>query len=185
MRRLYLSVVSMLICCLYTTGYADIYTWIDEGGVKHFSNFSPPANAEVLMKTEELPYDEQADKERMEAERQERRVAAWQEIADKEAELLERQQAAERRIEAANLKAEEALREAEALLNEAEEKYNSRSTRGYWYYGYYHPYYKGGYYRKNGSIYYKYPHDRQRYKHHDKRGNHDKPNDRRPTKRHF
>jgi Skp family chaperone for outer membrane proteins len=167
MRRLFLFVVSVLLCSLYTTVYADIYTWIDKNGVKHFTNFAPPANAEVIMKTEELPYDEQADQERMAAERQERLVAAWQELADKEAELLDRQRAAEQRIEAANVRAEEALSEAEALLNEAEERYNRDSNRGYVHYGYY-PYYghyKRWYYRKNGSLYYKYPYYKHRQKH--------------------
>ena len=166
MRRLYLFVVPVLLCGLITTADADIYTWIDESGVKHFSNFAPPAHAEVIMKTEELPYDEQADQQRMAAERQERLVAAWQELADREAELLDRQRAAAQEIETANDRAQQALKEAEALLNEAEERYNSYSNRSYGYYGYY-PYYghyKRWYYRKNGNLYYKYP----RYKHHHK-----------------
>jgi hypothetical protein len=171
MRRLYILVVPVLLCCLNTTADADIYTWIDENGVKHFSNFAPPAHAEVLMKTEELPYDEQADQQRMAAERQERLVAAWQELADKEAELLDRQRAAEQETEAANVSAQAALRKAEALLNEAEERYNRYANSGIAYYGYY-PYYghyQRWYYRKNGSLYYKYPHDKHRqenkYKH--------------------
>ncbi len=167
MKRLTLFVVPVLLCCLNTTVDADIYTWIDENGVKHFSNFAPPAHAEVIMKTEELPYDEQADQQRMAAERQERLVAVWQELADKEAELLNRQRAAAQEIEAANVRAQEALREAEALLNEAEERYNGYSSRGTAYYGYY-PYYghyKRWYYRKNASLYYKYPHYKHRQKH--------------------
>ena len=189
MRYLYLFFVPVLLCCLDTTVDADIYTWIDENGVRHFSNFAPPANAEVIMKTEELPYDEQADQQRMAAERQERIVAAWQELADKEAELLDRQRAAEQEIEAANVRAQEALREAEALLNEAEERYNSYSGRGYVYYGYY-PYdghYKSWYYRKNGSIYYyKYPgykpHQNHKYNH--KRQPHAKQDDGYPKQHH-
>lgn len=178
MRRLYLFVVPVLLCCLNTTVDADIYTWIDENGVRHFSNFAPPTHAEVIMKTEELPYDEQADQQRMAAERQERLVAAWQELADKEAELLDRQRAAAQEIEAANDRAQEALREAEALLDEAEERYNSYSNRGYVYYGYY-PYishYKRWYYRKNGSLYYKYPRykHRHKYKYKPKRRPHSK-----------
>jgi hypothetical protein len=166
MRRLYLLVVPVLFFCIDTTVDADIYTWIDENGVKHFSNFAPPANAEVIMKSEELPYDEQADQQRMAAERQERLVAAWQELADKETELLDRQRAAEQQIETANVRAQEALREAEALLNQAEEKYNRYSNSGA-YYGYYpyYAHYKRWYYRKNGSLYYKYPHDKHRQKH--------------------
>jgi hypothetical protein len=158
--------VPVLLCWLISTADADIYTWIDENGVKHFSNFAPPANAEVIMKTEEMPYDEQADQQRMAAESQERLVAAWQELADKEAELLDRQRAAAQEIEAANTRAQEALREAEALLDEAEERYRRNSSRSTVYSGYY-PFYghfERWYYRKNGSLYYKYPPYKQRQK---------------------
>jgi hypothetical protein len=176
-----------LLCCLNTSVNADIYTWIDENGVKHFSNFAPPADAEVIMKTEELPYDEQADQQRMAAERQARLVAAWQELADKEAELLDSQRAAEQKIEAANVRAQEALREAEELLNEAEERNNRYSNSGTAYYGYY-PYYghyKRWYYRKNGSLYYKYPYykHRQKQKYKDKRRPHPKHYDGYPKQR--
>ena len=58
--------------------YADIYRWTDENGVIHFANYAPPDGATIMMKTEELPYDEAADRERMEAERQRQRSAEAQ-----------------------------------------------------------------------------------------------------------
>ncbi|UCE54361.1 MAG: DUF4124 domain-containing protein [Desulfobacterales bacterium] len=157
MRRLQLLFVCVLFCCLYSMVSADIYVWTDEHGVKHFTNYAPPAQAQVLMRTEELPYDEEADKERIEAERQDRLVAAWQEIAEKEAQLLERQQEADQRIAEANRKAEEALQQAEALLYEAE-NYTQYSGRRYVSYGYYPYTYKYPDYKSS--------HYKRRYKHH-------------------
>ena len=47
---------------------ADIYQWTDKNGVKHFTNYKPPAHATILMKTKEVPYDEAADRARIEAD---------------------------------------------------------------------------------------------------------------------
>jgi len=171
MKRLSIGLAAVLLCCFYSGVSADIYVWTDEHGVKHFSNYAPPADAEVLMQTEELPYDEQADKERINAERQERLIAAWQDIAHQEAQLAEMQQAAERRIEEADRKTQEALEQAEWLLDEAQ-KNNTRYFNGGYIYSGYHPYkyhhYKRWYYRKNGRIYYKSPHYKHRKGYHKK-----------------
>jgi len=171
MKRLSIGLAAVLLCCFSSSVSADIYVWTDEHGVKHFANYAPPAEAEILMQTEELPYDEQADKERIDAERQERLIAAWQDIAQKEAQLAEMQQAAERRIEEADQKTQEALDHAEWLLNEAQEN-NTRSFNWGYIYSGYHPYknrhYKRWYYRKNGSIYYKSPHYKHRKGYHKK-----------------
>jgi len=51
--------------------YADIYSWTDEKGVKHFSNV-PPADAEnVEVEFKEYQYDKNADQKRFEIEQQE------------------------------------------------------------------------------------------------------------------
>ena len=55
-------------CFMAAPLYADIYEWTDQNGVKHFTNYTPPADATILIKTEELPYDEAADRERIAAE---------------------------------------------------------------------------------------------------------------------
>jgi hypothetical protein len=149
--------------------------WTDENGVKHISNSVPPAGAEILMQTAEIPYDEKADNERMEAEKLEKMIAAKQELADMEAQLLEMQQAAERRLEEANRKAQDALQYAEYLMTAAQENYNGFSGRRIRYFGHYpyynnfkHSHYKRWYYHKKGNIYYKSPH-RNYHKSHYKR----------------
>lgn len=167
MRKLCVLWALVLLCGFPTAVNADIYAWTDENGVKHFSNHPPSERADVVTKAEELPYEGPSDEERKKAEIAESLVAAWQEIAEIESEVLERQQAAELKIEEANQRAEQAIQEAEALLSEAREKYN----RSHLYYGYYpyhhyypHRYNKKRYRHKKRGIHYKFPHSRPRHK---------------------
>src|SRR5210317_1220654 len=99
------------------TARADIYSWTDENGVNHFTNYSPPKQAKLLIKTPEIPYDEDADNQRRENDQLE---VARQELAERETFLLQEQQAAERRIAEANARADAALLEADRILQEAE-----------------------------------------------------------------
>ena len=109
----------LLSCIAATSSLADIYEWTDENGVKHYSNYAPAAKAKVLIKTKEDPYDEEADRERMEADRQELLELSRLEIAQREAELELREAEAERKLAAADRVAQEALREADDYLAEA------------------------------------------------------------------
>ncbi len=168
-------IVFILVSCIVaSSSLADIYEWTDENGVKHYSNYAPPAESRVLMKTKEEPYDEAADRARMEAERQERLELARLEIVQREAELELREAAAERKLAAADRVAEEALREADYDLDEA-----GTSSRviyrggGYWClddrYGCNYPIYDRWYYRKKHSssshkkLYHLSPYQRYRY----------------------
>ena len=171
MRRWQILISSILLCCVYSTVNADIYAWTDENGVRHFTNYAPPPQANIIMKTKELPYDELADKERMDTERQDQLTAALQEIAEKEARLAEMQLAAEKRLETANRKAQEALEQAESLLDQAQYESSDYYGGGYQYYGYY-PYkrrhkrsiYNRWYYRNHHSSYHKKSHLKHRHK---------------------
>jgi hypothetical protein len=126
-----------------STVSADIYTWTDENGVKNFTNQAPPEQATLFMRTPEMPFDEEADKQRREMDRM---AVARQELAEREAFLLEQQQVDERRIAAANSRADAALREADQILQDAQaasedDNYGYSSSFGY---GYYYPYYGYG-----------------------------------------
>jgi hypothetical protein len=171
MRRLLFVSASILFYCACSTASADIYAWMDENGVRHFTNYAPPPQAKVIMKTKELPYDRQADEERMQTERLDQLAAALQEVAEKEAQLAKMQLEAERRIEAANRKAQEALEQAESLLNQAQyesDGYGS-SRYGYPYKGRYnHSVYNRWYYRNSSILYEKHHHD-YRHKHYYKK----------------
>jgi hypothetical protein len=163
-----LNITLLVLTALWFSGFAaltaraDIYSWTDENGVNHFTNYAPPKHAKLLIKTPEIPYDEEADNQRQEADRLE---VARQELADREAFLLQEQQAAERRLAEANAKADAALREADEILREAETaaedaNYDRSNSYAYGYYPYYRHgyrsgYYHKGYYRKYGGSYYK------------------------------
>jgi hypothetical protein len=50
---------------------ADVYSWTDENGVKHFGNQPPENAANVKMVFKEKPHDEAADQQRTEAQNKE------------------------------------------------------------------------------------------------------------------
>ncbi len=140
-----------------STASGDIYSWTDENGVRYFTNYAPPKQARLLMKTPEIPHDEAADLQRRELDRLE---AAKQELAEKQAALLQQQQEAERRIEAARARAEEALQEADRILQGAQAAAENTDTGRSNAYGYVYPYYGygprylyKGYERYDGSLY--------------------------------
>jgi hypothetical protein len=141
--------------------FADIYEWTDEEGVKHYTNYAPPPEAKILLKTEEVPYDEAADRARMEAEKEVQLELARLELAEREAELEWREAQAEQRLAEAGRQAEESLRVAEKILNEAHnERYDNRNYGYFHYYRGFYPYYHKDryYYRsKTSSIYYVHP----------------------------
>ena len=71
MKILTLYLAFFFIGLLASPLYAEIYSWTDEEGVKHFSNV-PPADAEnVEVEFKEYQYDKDADQKRFEIEQQE------------------------------------------------------------------------------------------------------------------
>jgi hypothetical protein len=147
-------------CLIAGSLQADIYGWTDGNGVKHFTNYAPPDDATILMKTAEVPYDEAADRARIEADRQYQLEFAKLEIAEREAELAQREAEAERRAAEAERYAAETEQAADQYLEDAKNDRNYH--RGGGYYGYYRPpYYKRWYYRKyKPTHYYIRPHKR-------------------------
>jgi hypothetical protein len=160
-------------CLMAGTLHADIYEWTDASGVKHFTNYAPPDDARILMKTEEVPYDEAADLARMEADRQYQLQyqleVARQEIAAREAEIERREAEAERKAAEAERYAQETVREADQYLNDAKQDRWYYRSGGY--YGYYRPpyvqHYKHKYRKKShyGHPGKKYPKKYRRDKH--------------------
>jgi hypothetical protein len=157
-------------CIFASAAFADIFEWTDANGIKHYSNYAPPENSRILMKTKEVPYDEAADRARAEAERQAQLEAARLEITQREADLEVREAEAERRLAETDRLAEETLRDAEPYIEETESF--STAFRGYGYncYDYYsgcrYPFYGRLYYRnETGSIFFKKPPHVTPYRH--------------------
>ncbi len=152
MRRFKILLGVTMVCLMGSSIYADIYEWTDKNGVKHFTNNTPPDNARIFMKTEELPYDEAADQARTEAETLASLEDRQRKIAEKEAALEQREAEAEQNIAEANRRTEETLKDAEELVDEAgSDRFNSRYfvDDGYFsgIYSYSYPHYERRYYR--------------------------------------
>jgi hypothetical protein len=45
----------LLICLCTSTSSADIYSWTDKSGVTHFTNYSPPPGAKLIVKDIPIP----------------------------------------------------------------------------------------------------------------------------------
>jgi len=56
--------------CFYTpTSSADIYSWVDENGTTHFTNYSPPPAARLVLKDIPISQRMPPDKERIQEDR--------------------------------------------------------------------------------------------------------------------
>jgi hypothetical protein len=122
-------------CLIAGSLHADIYEWTDENGVKHFTNYAPPVDTAILIKSRELPYDKADDRTRIEAERQQQLELAKLKLAEKEAELKRQEAEVQGRVVEAERYAEEMMKAADQYLDDARKhRYNNR-TGGY--YGYY------------------------------------------------
>ncbi len=66
------SIIAVLLLVLFYPFVAsgEMYSWIDENGVKHYTNEPPLEDATNVEKTEEIPYDEAKDQKRMERDEQ-------------------------------------------------------------------------------------------------------------------
>jgi hypothetical protein len=145
---------------------ADIYSWTDENGVRHFTNQSPPKHAELLIKSPEISHDEEAHQRRLE---EDRLALARQELEEREAFLLQQQREAERRLAAANARAEAALQQADLILQEAEATAETYDSDRWGSIGFYYPYYRIGHRKyyisqyRHKKLYREHPY---KYRHH-------------------
>lgn len=114
-----IALLAIFLAGLFVTPlHADIYSWTDENGVKHFSN-APPADAQnVNVEFKEYQYNEKADRQRFEMEQEE-----WESVfreAERE-EKKERQQAEAERRNRKPTRAELIESEKQRLLNKVTE----------------------------------------------------------------
>jgi hypothetical protein len=141
------------IAILWTAAaWAQIYQWTDENGIRHFSDMPPKVSAKDVQSKDALPYDRQADENRMLQEDRileqyrEKREAEEKEEAFKKAQQRE----LERRA------AEEKRREGEMLIaverEKLEEKLNILDQRLQRLMDYRHLYYWTSVYDYEGAI---------------------------------
>ena len=129
MRKLFM--IFIITACWTTASFAEIYSWTDEQGVKHFSS-TPPEEGDNVKQSDEVQYDAKQDEERMKEYEQ------WlnQKNQEQAAETQEKQQRAEqekREAEKAAAEAEKARIEAEKAKLEAEKAQQEMIKKGSFY----------------------------------------------------
>ncbi|MFO7707405.1 MAG: DUF4124 domain-containing protein [Desulfobacterales bacterium] len=102
---------------LATPSFADIYRWRDADGVIRFSNQPPPAGVKILDRIEEMPYDAESDRQRMEEDRRMRLEFEKLDLEQRQAAVAAREREAQLKLE----EAERRLEQSRQKLERAEE----------------------------------------------------------------
>jgi len=150
MRRITQFIWIFAVCLWSQAVYADIYAWIDDNGIRHFSNRNSHPEAELFLKTMEGPYEEAVERAQREAEKQRALEQAHAEIQAQKDRLAEKVARLERRAEEAKRKAREALERAKELEAAADRRYQDDRWYSTGYISYYPEYYDYRYYGYNG-----------------------------------
>ena len=106
---------------------ADIYSWTDEHGVRHYSD-TPPGDSRRVEVRPEVPYDSEADQRNRVAYQEMVRQVEEERRESENRELEERLKETEIKIKETERKAEQALDEAKEARNIAEEKQRRREV---------------------------------------------------------
>jgi hypothetical protein len=70
MKKISLIIILLLFIFRLPVMSGQVYQWIDENGVKHFTNEPPPEGATIIDKDKEIQYDEAKDRQRMKQDEQ-------------------------------------------------------------------------------------------------------------------
>lgn len=125
--RLTAVIVGLLIICLWAKpGHTDIYVWIDDDGVRNFTNHNPPPDSEILMHLKEQPDNETNDGDfQNQTDAQRQLIQARTQLRRNEERFAEQQAEMERRIAEAERRAAEALRRAEQLEDSIDHRFDT------------------------------------------------------------
>jgi hypothetical protein len=115
------SVLSILLMVTPLAG-AEIYQWVDEHGIRRYSNQPPPEGATVIDRAKEYPHDAEADRQRREKDAaewakmqqrltEERKKAQERRQKEELQEALEKQRVQAKKIEALEKKVEKLRKE--------------------------------------------------------------------------
>ena len=150
MKRTTLSACIFAVCLWGQAAYADIYAWIDDNGIRHFSNRNSHPEAELFLKTMEGPYEEAVERTQRETEKQREIEQAQAEIQAEKERLAEKVAKLERRAKEAKREAREALERAKELEKATDRRYRDDRWYSTGYASYYPGYYDYRYYGYSG-----------------------------------
>ncbi len=149
-----MKILKIFIAVFFVIGFwtpnssADIYSWKDENGAVHFTNYSPPPEAKIVVKGVEFPRNTEPDEQSEEtADRLNEQAERVDEGLEEVKHLVED---LANRLTEANRMAEEAMETAEAFEDEPyySESYYSRGSPRYLYLGGVKWRYRPGFYEK-------------------------------------
>lgn len=130
MRKFFIILIILAFSGL--SAFAEIYSWTDEKGVKHYSS-TPPDNKDNYRKSSEVPYNAEEDEAQsqayqqwLEQKRQEEAEKTLEKKKQTETEQKEEEKAKEE-AEKARLEAEKAKEEAEKARMEENQKKRRRN----------------------------------------------------------
>jgi len=121
----------LVIGCLSTSVYAELYMWTDEKGIKHFSNTALNEQGKNVRQEEEIKFDEAKYQEIIEQQK------AYEEQQAAEKAIREEKEFKEREIQAVNklgkaIREEKEVREKEIqAVKKLEEKVRKAEESGY------------------------------------------------------
>ena len=124
------SMPGLLLMAFLLTAFpvlADIYSWTDENGVRHYSD-TPPGDSSKVRVANEILHDQEADQRKRDAHQQMVQQADKEQRGSENRELEERLKKAEKQLQAAERKADRALVEAKEARTIAEEKQRRREV---------------------------------------------------------
>jgi len=129
-----ISIAVLLVICFWTpNSSADIYSWKDENGIMHFTNYSAPPGARMVVKDVEIPRN--TDTEEHIAERTDLLEEQAEQLDKGLKEVKDLVEDLANRLTEANRMAEEVMENAEALEDEPyySESYYSGGSHRYLY----------------------------------------------------
>jgi len=113
--KIFIIISAFIIASFFANDIrADIYSWTDENGVKHYSNVPPENVEDPTVEFDEYEYDEREDKQRFQMEEQE-----WKALIQ-EVEAEDKKDKAEARRKAEEAKQNEPPSDEELIAREQE-----------------------------------------------------------------
>jgi len=70
MKSVVMCLIIVLMVAVPCALAGQVYEWIDENGVKHFTNEPPPPGATIVGQDKEIPFDAEKDRQRKESDKQ-------------------------------------------------------------------------------------------------------------------
>jgi len=121
----------LVIGCPPTSVYADLYMWIDENGIKHFSNTALNDKGKSIRQEEEIKFDEAKYQEILEQQKAHEEQQAAEKAMREEKEFKEREIQAVKKLEKTTKEEKDVREKEKQAVKKLEAKINKTEEGGY------------------------------------------------------